>query len=1068
MPRCAPLSRAPLSHAPDLRASVSARVEGGMHKFLYPGGDGELVPPSQPTQEPVATLQAVPSDLGDEGADRADPPEDARWADDTRSPRGTQEARENWRPQEARAMFESLGGGARRPQSRRASGASHDLRYDEWAPAKRARTYVLQKPPPPVRGAGSPMGGCVVHFPDGLKPHVPQKITMSKILASLTKRQNALIESPTGTGKSLALLCSALAWHESRKVEVEAENVKIRARNLEEHRLWSARIATRREARVAAEAEASSDRLRPPRAAPLDPVAVAAAAALERELDAAMATTSPVGKGKTKTKDERFEAALATALGDTHEARGDGVFVPKSEPATESDSKPAVVGANVSVHVLRNEDVDGVDAHTATAAKMEKMEVEASNPGPKGEGDASSAFGAEGPLSAPRSIPELKPPRVYLCSRTHSQLHQLVRELKRTPYRPRYAILGSRRQYCPIKKSDEECQELTKDKFRKPTETQCGWFNKQGSLLAELDHAGIWDMEDLAEAASVTQGCQFFAMKELHKTAELVLCPYNYIFDANIRGALEIDLSNAAVVIDEGHNVEDVCRDGASAEVTLEALEAAANELADVAKYYPDDAPKALRVVRPLASWLKRTLDDAAAEWRGGTRRRNFTHGPVVAGPGDVLWKGEECVRPVLAALGPKTTSVDEPALRAHAVRTVADGAAASAFDGTLVRSITATGSKFGLSALATCNKVCEGLLLMLENAKDYAACACADVERPGEGSGSGGGYRRDAKPGLALWCLRPAVAFRPVAKQALCVIVTSGTLSPTDSLEGELGVPFPVKVEAPHIVPRRQILVEATDALGDFTAKTQESDGVARNLGNLLLRYVPIVPGGVLVFLPKYSLVERVMDEWAADGTLERLEAHKRVVAEERGADTLAPTLETFREAVASGAGALFLAVYRGKVSEGLDFKDENARAVFCVGIPFPSLGDVKVKLKREYNSTAYARSSGMLPGGDWYQHQAFRAYNQALGRCVRHQHDYAAIFMVDARFCRSEEAARNRGMVSKWMRHLVQHFHSARESAGTAAEFFEALGANPPGKAADEGEKKETDEKRGVGVEA
>jgi hypothetical protein len=24
--------------------------------------------------------------------------------------------------------------------------------------------------------------------------------------------------------------------------------------------------------------------------------------------------------------------------------------------------------------------------------------------------------------------------------------------------------------------------------------------------------------------------------------------------------------------------------------------------------------------------------------------------------------------------------------------------------------------------------------------------------------------------------------------------------------------------------------------------------------------------------------------------------------------------------------------------------FKDDNARAVFCVGIPFPSLGDIKV----------------------------------------------------------------------------------------------------------------------------
>ena len=41
---------------------------------------------------------------------------------------------------------------------------------------------------------------------------------------------------------------------------------------------------------------------------------------------------------------------------------------------------------------------------------------------------------------------------------------------------------------------------------------------------------------------------------------------------------------------------------------------------------------------------------------------------------------------------------------------------------------------------------------------------------------------------------------------------------------------------------------------------------------------------------------------------------------------------------------GALFLAVCRGKVSEGLDFADENARAVITVGIPFPSSKDKQV----------------------------------------------------------------------------------------------------------------------------
>lgn len=37
-------------------------------------------------------------------------------------------------------------------------------------------------------------------------------------------------------------------------------------------------------------------------------------------------------------------------------------------------------------------------------------------------------------------------------------------------------------------------------------------------------------------------------------------------------------------------------------------------------------------------------------------------------------------------------------------------------------------------------------------------------------------------------------------------------------------------------------------------------------------------------------------------------------------------------------------VAVCRGKVSEGLDFSDDNARAVITVGIPFPYVKDLQV----------------------------------------------------------------------------------------------------------------------------
>jgi Fanconi anemia group J protein len=67
--------------------------------------------------------------------------------------------------------------------------------------------------------------------------------------------------------------------------------------------------------------------------------------------------------------------------------------------------------------------------------------------------------------------------------------------------------------------------------------------------------------------------------------------------------------------------------------------------------------------------------------------------------------------------------------------------------------------------------------------------------------------------------------------------------------------------------------------------------------------------------------------------------------------------------------------------LSEGIDFSDKLARGVLAVGIPFPSLGDSKVKSKRDYNNR-YSAEKGLLNGNEWYEIQAFRALNQAIGR--------------------------------------------------------------------------------------
>lgn len=39
-------------------------------------------------------------------------------------------------------------------------------------------------------------------------------------------------------------------------------------------------------------------------------------------------------------------------------------------------------------------------------------------------------------------------------------------------------------------------------------------------------------------------------------------------------------------------------------------------------------------------------------------------------------------------------------------------------------------------------------------------------------------------------------------------------------------------------------------------------------------------------------------------------------------------------------------------------------------------------------------------MTGEDWYTQQAMRAVNQAVGRVIRHRHDYGAIIFCDERY--------------------------------------------------------------------
>ena len=67
-------------------------------------------------------------------------------------------------------------------------------------------------------------------------------------------------------------------------------------------------------------------------------------------------------------------------------------------------------------------------------------------------------------------------------------------------------------------------------------------------------------------------------------------------------------------------------------------------------------------------------------------------------------------------------------------------------------------------------------------------------------------------------------------------------------------------------------------------------------------------------------------------------------------------------------------MAVCRSKVSEGLDFADNNLRVVIWVGIQFSNIEDTLTDLKKYYNDKQQSNKvSNVLSGWGWYKIKAF-----------------------------------------------------------------------------------------------
>lgn len=235
---------------------------------------------------------------------------------------------------------------------------------------------------------------------------------------------------------------------------------------------------------------------------------------------------------------------------------------------------------------------------------------------------------------------------------------------------------------------------------------------------------------------------------------------------------------------------------------------------------------------------------------------------------------------------------------------------------------------------------------------------------------------------------------------------------------------------------------------------------GFYAKLGNSIATVVEAVPsGGVLVFLPSYSFLRNCIRSWKPTRKYrfgvendyyvwDRFEASKRtIVVEPTGSQAeFEAAKEDYRQSIRRDGKALLLAVFRGKMSEGISFNDDFARAVICVGIPFPNSRDRSIMSKKAYNDEMrkLCGKTNLLPGTEWYTQQAYRAIAQALGRCIRHRGDYGTVILMDSRHC--DDGAPVEGGVCRSHRNLPKWMRSHVRNLSMGQERPVLNNANPP----------------------
>ncbi|CAG5011257.1 unnamed protein product [Parnassius apollo] len=639
-------------------------------------------------------------------------------------------------------------------------------------------------------------------------------------------------------------------------------------------------------------------------------------------------------------------------------------------------------------------------------------------------------------------------PKIIYSSRTHSQLTQAMQELKRSSYRHvKAAVLGSRDQMCIHPEVSKETNNMNKVhmcQLRVKSRT-CFFYNNVESKKEDRSVKGeeILDIEDLVSVGKKLKCCPYYLSKELKQDADIIFMPYNYILDPKSRKANGVELMNNIVILDEAHNVEKMCEESASLQIRTTDVALCIDEITHVMKSFSENSeemdatidnnqPKDftcddLCVLKEMMLALEKAIDEIDVGNEGMTYPGGFIF--ELLSKAEIKDHNQMAVITMIENLIQylSTASASPFQRKGVGLQKIVD-----------LLNVVFSGTTHAYKERV---KLCYKVHIHIDDKKTKKSDSWGALKVTSA---------KSSERVLSYWCFSPGFGMKQLLEQNVrSIILTSGTLAPLKPLMSELGIPIGVQLENPHIIKSNQICVKIISQGPDSTPlnssyQNRDNPKYITSLGRTILSFSRVVPDGLLVFFPSYPIMSKCQEMWQNEGIWSSINNIKQIFVEPQRKDTFNAIINDYYSKISdpNTKGACFMAVCRGKVSEGLDFADMNGRAVIITGLPFPPLKDPRIILKKKYLEELRIKDKEYLSGDEWYALEATRAVNQAIGRVIRHQNDYGAILLCDSRF----NSPKLKNQLSAWLRDYINLSNKFGETVSEICRFFKNAESSLP----------------------